>query len=235
MAVGAAEVHYPEGTNDVIEGALRVSERLSIALPKFELRIVLSRPSYHGGREIHAVDHATLRGDRSCEMAWSTANIEHAFAGNLSQGRHHRRNDLIGDWSQVPIVTQGSRGSARELGVSKGVCHPMFSACRQPEQTYHMPNFPGVARRGHATARDRHHSDFEWQPALRFIGTPFAANRIRYCNGRNLSQSQAKNRQVDGDWSLRINSFAESYPSLFPAPAHQLVYLSSEFLAWLAP
>ena len=42
------------------------------------------------------------------------------------------------------------------------------------------------------------HSDFEWQPALRFIGTPFAANRIRYCNGRNLRQSQAKNTKWTG-------------------------------------
>jgi hypothetical protein len=37
--------------------------------------------------------------------------------------------------------------------------------------------------------------------------------------------------QVDGGWSLRIISFAEFYPSLFPAPAHRLAYLSSEFLA----
>jgi hypothetical protein len=52
------------------------------------------------------------------------------------------------------------------------------------------------------------HSDFEWQPALRFIGTPFAANRIRYCNGRNLSQSEAKNAKWTDQFFRRILSIA---------------------------
>jgi hypothetical protein len=77
------------------------------------------------------------------------------------------------------------------------------------------------------------HSDFERQPALPFIGTSFAVNRIRYAMAETESIA-SQERQVDGDWSLRINSFAEFYPSLFPAPAHQLVYLSSESLAWSA-
>jgi hypothetical protein len=38
---------------------------------------------------------------------------------------------------------------------------------------------------------------------------------------------------LDRGWSVRITSFAELYPTLFPAPARRLAYLSSEFLALL--